>query len=159
MSGETHLYLGRQYRLRVAKGVENDTNLKNGRFLIATTDPVKQEGARRLIEEWYRQKAKAKFHERLMEMVRRISVGEVVKPSIRVRKMKTRWGSLSRNNVLTLNTDLIRAPRECIDYVITHELCHMGHRNHGREFYRLLGKIMPDWERRKARLERISSGN
>jgi hypothetical protein len=67
--------------------------------------------------------------------------------------MKKRWGSLSHNGLLTLNTDLIRAPKACIDYVITHELCHLKHHNHGPNFYRLLEKMMPDWERRKTQLE------
>jgi len=67
--------------------------------------------------------------------------------------MKKRWGSLSRSGLLTLNTDLIRAPQECIDYVITHELCHTLHHDHGAAFYALLVEVMPDWERRKHKLE------
>ena len=67
--------------------------------------------------------------------------------------MRKRWGSLSANGMLTLNADLIRAPRECIDYVITHELSHLRYKNHGPEFYRFLDKVMPDWEKRKHKLE------
>ncbi len=159
VSGETHLYLGRQYRLSVARGLQNDIKLKDGRFVIVTTDPEKQAGAQRLLEKWYRAKAKTKFQERLTEMVDKIGVDEARRPAMQIRKMKTRWGSLSRKNILTLNADLICAPRECIDYVILHELCHMRHRNHGRDFHRMLNKFMPDWQRRKLRLERLTSGN
>ena len=67
--------------------------------------------------------------------------------------MRKRWGSLSANGRLTLNIDLIRAPRECIDYVIVHELSHLRYANHGLEFYRLLDKLIPDWEKRKHKLE------
>jgi predicted metal-dependent hydrolase len=56
-----------------------------------------------------------------------------------------------------LNLDLIQAPTTCIDYVITHELCHLKVRDHSRAFYALLTRVMPDWESRKARLERLSS--
>ncbi|MCW3054840.1 MAG: metal-dependent hydrolase, partial [Chthonomonadales bacterium] len=57
----------------------------------------------------------------------------------------------------TLNIDLVRAPRACIDYVILHEICHLVHPNHSREFYKLLGAIMPDWRTRKMRLEKMLS--
>lgn len=78
---------------------------------------------------------------------------ELERPCLHIRKLKTRWGSLSPRGILTLNVDLIRAPGECIDYVIAHELCHLKHRDHGADFYRLLERMMPDWERRKLKLE------
>ncbi len=60
---------------------------------------------------------------------------------------------MSRSGTLTLNTDLIRAPKECIDYAITHELCHIQFHDHSSDFYRLLEKVMPDWQKRKHKLE------
>jgi predicted metal-dependent hydrolase len=54
---------------------------------------------------------------------------------------------------MTLNAKLVRAPRACIEYVVTHELCHLKRRDHDSAFYRLLGQAMPDWEKRKQRLE------
>ena len=67
--------------------------------------------------------------------------------------MKTRWGSLSKRETLTLNIDLIRAPKECIEYVIIHELCHLKFHDHSTEFYHLLEKIMPNWKNFKHKLE------
>jgi predicted metal-dependent hydrolase len=67
--------------------------------------------------------------------------------------MRKRWGSLSEKGTLTLNVDLIRAPKECIDYVVTHELCHLKHRDHSPEFYKLLESLVPGWERMKQKLE------
>ncbi|MGB1009449.1 MAG: M48 family metallopeptidase, partial [Thiolinea sp.] len=64
-----------------------------------------------------------------------------------------RWGSCSTDNVLTLNTHLVKAPRDCIDYVILHELCHLRERNHGTAFYRLLKLVLPEWEARKTYLD------
>ena len=69
--------------------------------------------------------------------------------------MQSRWGSLSQAGTMTLNANLVRAPRACIEYVIAHELCHLMHRDHGTAFYRLLGRVMPDWESRKQRLETV----
>jgi predicted metal-dependent hydrolase len=88
-----------------------------------------------------------------------------------VRKMTSRWGSLGgpvRRGALrwpgvsprtasrmTLNLALIRAPRECSEYVVVHELCHLEHRGHGRDFYRLMDQQLPDWPERKRRLESL----
>ena len=69
--------------------------------------------------------------------------------------MKRRWGSCSGTGRILLNTELVKAPVHCIDYVITHELCHLRFASHGPEFYRLLDRLMPDWRQRKERLERV----
>ena len=69
--------------------------------------------------------------------------------------MKKRWGSCSKQGAIILNTELIKAPSHCIDYVILHEMCHLKYFNHGKAFYNLLVKIMPDWEKRKKRLEEV----
>jgi predicted metal-dependent hydrolase len=67
--------------------------------------------------------------------------------------MKTRWGSLSSNSLITLNLRLIQTPRECIEYVIMHELCHLEHNHHSEAFFKLLSRRMPDWKTRKQKLE------
>jgi predicted metal-dependent hydrolase len=56
---------------------------------------------------------------------------------------------------LLLNRRLVQAPVDAVDYVITHELCHIAEPHHGSSFFELLDKVMPDWERRKQRLERL----
>jgi predicted metal-dependent hydrolase len=70
-----------------------------------------------------------------------------------VRTMQSRWGGLSRADTMTLNVNLVRASRPCIEYVVTHELCHVKHRDHDAHFYKLLDQLMPDWEQRKRRVE------
>ena len=74
-------------------------------------------------------------------------------PPLVVRQMVRRWGSCTTTGKVILNTDLVRAPVHCIDYVIVHELCHVRVHGHDKAFYRLLSACMPDWESRKARLE------
>jgi predicted metal-dependent hydrolase len=74
-----------------------------------------------------------------------------------LRSMSRRWGSYNGTGRVLLNPDLIRAPTACIDYVITHELVHIVHPNHGSKFYKLLETLMPDWLSHKARLERVLS--
>jgi predicted metal-dependent hydrolase len=68
------------------------------------------------------------------------------KPRLVLRKMKSRWGSMSSTGRMTLNTILIHTPIECIDYVIFHELCHIKHQNHGRGFYELQAKMVPNYK-------------
>ena len=72
---------------------------------------------------------------------------------LKLRKFKARWGGMSSKSILTLNPDLVRAPLECIDYVITHELCHIEFSHHGPEFWTLLQQKLPDWQRLKHKLE------
>jgi predicted metal-dependent hydrolase len=153
VGGETHLYLGRQYRLKIDVGEKDEIKLTRGFFWITCKKSTSSDRVRILMDRWYYEKACRQFNEsldRCLPSLRRLGVS---RPNLQVRKMKYRWGSLSSRGALLLNTDLIRAPKECIDYVVTHELCHIVFRNHNPEFYALLERIMPDWERRKIKLE------
>ena len=80
----------------------------------------------------------------------------VKKPKLRVRTMKSCWGScLVNKGIITLNRKLLMKPRECIEYVVIHELCHFIHPNHSKEFYGFMEQFMPDWKERKARLNEV----
>lgn len=153
ISGETHLYLGRQYRLKVAEANDARVKLTRGYILINCRDKQDTDNVRSHLEEWYLQKARIKFMESVDCCFPDFKHMGFSQPGIHIRRMKTRWGSLSSTSTLTLNRDLIRAPRQCIDYVVTHELCHLQYNDHSRAFYRLLEQLMPDWEKRKHRLE------
>ncbi len=77
----------------------------------------------------------------------------VKKPKLRVRTMKSCWGScLVNKGIITLNRKLLMKPRDCIEYVVVHELCHFIHPNHSKQFYGFMEQFMPDWKERKARL-------
>ena len=81
-----------------------------------------------------------------------ISYG-VKKPTVRIRTMKSCWGScLVNKGIITLNRKLLMQSRECIEYVVVHELCHFIHPNHSKEFYKFMEQFMPDWKERKGRL-------
>ena len=77
----------------------------------------------------------------------------IVSPTLRIRTMKSCWGScLVNKGIITLNRKLLMKPRECIEYVMVHELCHFIHPNHSKEFYKFMEQFMPDWKERKGRL-------
>lgn len=155
-SGETHLYLGRQYRLKVSAADSSSVRLARGFIFVASVAPDRPEQTRILVEEWYRNRAKLKFAERLEICLGRFPEADEFRPEeMIVRQLKQRWGSMSPSRRLLLNRRLVEAPTDAIDYVITHELCHLAHPHHGAAFFELLDRIMPDWPKRKRRLERV----
>ncbi|MCB1205939.1 MAG: M48 family metallopeptidase [Verrucomicrobiae bacterium] len=152
VAGETHCYLGRQYRLKLHQGEERGVKL-NGRFLEVTTpEPKDATVVRRQLEGWYQERAKAYFERKLGELFERLRGRDIPPPRLTVRRMKTRWGSCTSDGHILLNPDLIQTPSHCVEYVIVHELCHLVHPNHGAGFKRLLVNLLPDWEKRKRRL-------
>ena len=72
---------------------------------------------------------------------------------VNIKKMRTRWGSASKDNVLNLNEYLLKAPKGAIDYVILHEICHLKIRNHSHHFWELVQKFMPNYLENKKWLE------
>ena len=151
VNGESHLYLGRQYRLKLLPGEMPSVTLARGRLLVCLPGEPDPERVKALLHRWYLDRARAVFGEVLE--ARLLHFKGVEHPRLFVRAMQSRWGSLSRAGTMTLNVNLVRAPRPCIEYVVTHELCHIKHRDHDARFFKPLGQVMPDWEQRKQRLE------
>jgi len=154
VSGETHLYLGRQYRLKVVSGDQAGVKLWRGLLLVQSEKPKRLDLTAEILNSWYRDRAHVKFAERLEINLGRFRYPEAFRPKgIIVRQLHRRWGSMSPGHRMVLNRKLIEAPVDSIDYVITHELCHVAEPHHGPAFFRLLERILPDWKRRKHRLE------
>ena len=158
ISGESHLYLGKQYVLRVTEGATNDIRFEGHSFEIVCK-PQKNVETRliacRLMKDWYREQAQILFAEMADPIILRFKKYKVAPTGLSIKSMVSRWGSCTPKGKIILNTELIKAPKPCIEYVITHELCHLVHRNHAKVFYELLAKEMPDWERWKKQLKQI----
>ncbi len=155
VAGETHLYLGRQYRLKVVPHGRASVKLIRGFIVVQSHEPDRAEVTRDLVEGWYRERAHVKFSERLEVNLARFPEPESFRPhGLIVRQLRRRWGSMSPSSRLLLNRRLIEAPVDAIDYVITHELCHIAEPHHGPRFFGLLDRVLPDWPKRKDRLER-----
>ena len=152
ISGESHLYLGRQYMLRVKESNVNAVHYQNN---IIEIECRHKKDAGILLQTWYRQRANVKFQEYAKPIIEQFSIYGVKPQSLSIKKMDKRWGYCTIDGHITLNPRLICAPRCCIEYVITHELCHLIYRSHNKEFYALLTKEMPHWEKWKNKLERI----
>jgi len=151
IGGETHRYLGRQYRLKIRRG-EPQVLLRGGYFEVASGDRSPS-AVRQLLERWYREHATALFERRaavLIGATPRLRLHQV--PPIRVRKMRKRWGSWTPAGNLLLNVEAVKLPLGCVDYLLMHELCHLRVPDHGKRFWRLLEACMPDWERWRERM-------
>ncbi|MBU4478200.1 MAG: M48 family metallopeptidase [Candidatus Omnitrophica bacterium] len=156
VSGETHMYLGRQYRLKVKKAKEPSVKLKGAYIYLSTNGQSSKKYKQMLLSEWYKLRAMTRYKDVLNKFYERLSKYEILKPSLGTRQLKTRWGSFSKKrNTVMLNTELIKAPSHCIEYVVMHELCHAKYLKHDKSFYGFLSRIMPDWRKRKERLERV----
>lgn len=155
ISGETHLYLGRQYRLKILENEEQKITLQNGYIYIQTKDKSDKLNIKRQLDNWYRERAELKFPIIFEQMTLKIKKFNVRSKSYEIRNMPKRWGSCTPQGKILLNPEIIKAPKACIEYVMVHELCHLKHHDHSRAFYNLQTLIMPDWQKWKDRLEKI----
>lgn len=105
-----------------------------------------------LVERWLRREAERVFPLRLAYCHEHMRELGIPFPELRIRKMKSRWGSCTQRGVVTLNSLLIAMAPELIDYVIIHELCHLVEFNHSSRFYALMGHYLPEWRQRREQL-------
>ena len=165
VSGETQFYLGRRYVLKVITNAEtadvtNSTvKLSRGKLNVElskrdSTLNIEERTVlvKSLIDEWYKNKFRSISRERLEALIYKASWVKN-SPSIKLMTMKKQWGSCSTKGNLILNPHLVKASKECIDYVILHELCHIAEHNHSEHFWRLLTQVMPNRKEVKARLD------
>ena len=137
ISGEGFIYLGRTYRLKLQG---KQVVMKNGRLLAPRSNTES------MILDWYKEKAINKIEER----VKYWSQFFPVKPfKVLLGDQKTRWGSCDKKGVLRINWKVIFAPLKILDYVVAHELAHLKHHDHGKQFWNLLESVMPDYEKRR----------
>ena len=152
VSGERHLFKGQWIPLDIRTGPGcGRVELDGGRLRVDCRDP-QAERVRKLLQQWHRRQAEAYFRARLQVWSRAAHwTGETL-AAMRLRRMKRTWGSCSSAGFITLNPMLIKAPPECIDYVIAHEICHLREHNHSKAFYSLQEQLYPAWRESKARL-------
>jgi len=152
LSGESYLYLGRQYQLVVRCGEKDKVALSKQTLAVTTTKLVSdQKHNKKLIDGWFSKRRESVFAKRFSEVFSHFDFP--VEPKLEVRSMPKRWGSFVKDQKVVLNPLLIQAPKEAIDYVISHELCHMKYKNHDKKFYDLLESKVPNWKSVKEKLE------
>lgn len=153
VNGETHMYLGKQYRLKIVQNHIDKVSLKAGRILVRTRhkQPLMIEY---LLGGWYKSNAERIFQKILEDRIGSFTKYNIDLPPLKIKRLKNKWGSCSSKGIVTLNPELIKAPKGCIEYVVNHELCHLVEHNHSKKFYSLQEKTMPDWAESKQKLEK-----
>src|ERR1035437_3872136 len=155
VSGETHSYMGRKYRLRVRNNI-NERIRKSGGFIYLFTNRNGNIVHRKeMLYNWYKWQAEKKFAEILNSRVGRLQEYRIKLPEFYIKKMTSRWGSCSpKKGRINLNLELIKTPRECIEYIIDHELLHFLNRNHDKKYYELLERDETHTSRREGKIEK-----
>lgn len=146
VSGELHLVEGREFPLRV---IEEQRRGARVRFadeeLVVRLAQASPERVRAALRRWYRERAARLFKQRLDTMRAGVDWARDRDLDLQLRRMTRTWGTCRSNGVIRLNTHLVKAPVDCIDYVISHELCHLEEMNHGPRFYELQERLWPQW--------------
>lgn len=144
VSGEAFSYLGRNYRLKVIRGAYKPVKLIQGR-LVATFPHGADEPAmvRNALVRWYRAQAEPKLIEKTLRYAETIGVTPT---SIGIKHYKARWGSCNAKGRIDFNWQLVMAPHAAVDYVVVHELCHLKHFNHGKDYWKQVERVMPDFK-------------
>ncbi|MCU0457991.1 MAG: M48 family metallopeptidase [Bacteroidales bacterium] len=152
--GTTVPFMGRELTVTVRGGGRRTASHTEGNLILTTPGSSSTPGELvRMTEGWYLREAKAYLASRTRQLAAEHSKLLPSPAAINVRKMKRRWGTCHNSGAIWLNRELIKKDPLLIDYVIIHELCHLVHHNHGREYYELLGRIMPDYRERRKRLQ------
>tara|TARA_R110002050_G_scaffold254173_1_gene392646 strand:- start:7184 stop:7891 length:708 start_codon:yes stop_codon:yes gene_type:complete len=155
VSGETHLYLGKQYRLKLVEEQKESVKLHGGNITVYTKDKTDKKNIEKHLKAWFKSKADLHFNKLFQEITPVANTFYKGQPTLKYRWMDKRWGSCSPKGEILLNIELIKAPKKCIEYVIIHELCHLAHLNHSAAFYDLLAKLSPAWKKTKYELEKL----
>lgn len=150
VSGESVSYLGNRYILKVIQDLNEGLKLCDKYIEIHVNDIYDKTRKQGILNKWYVERSKEKFLE-LVNKYEQVLNKQV--NGIRIKTMKTRWGSCNvRTRNINLNLELIKKPQECIEYVVLHELAHLKHPNHSKQFWEYVGMHMPDWKLRKNKL-------
>jgi predicted metal-dependent hydrolase len=156
LAGETFRLLGRQLQLKLSTG-RHGVTLQGSQLQVQVPQPKDRASVSAVLARWYHTQAQVEFGRRLEKCLHDPLLQPAPAVRLQVRRLQRRWGSLSAKGTLTLNTKLVERPARCIDYVIAHELCHHWFPDHGQDFFKLLGDVMPNWMRRKEELEAVAS--
>lgn len=153
VSGSSTRVLGRQLTIQVHSACRKQIVCEDG-ILHVYTPETDQPTIDRQVNNWWQKASKEYFQDVLDRLYPIVEKHGVERPAICVKKMRTLWGSCSRNNQkINLNFYLYKASVPCVEYVILHELAHFLYPYHDKDFYDFITIYMPDWQYRKQQLD------
>lgn len=151
VSGETHRYLGRQYRIKVQLNTRENIVIRRNFIHI---NVIHKKRVKEILEGWYRMRLNSLVDVITNELIKMMGTERIKINKVMIRNMKTRWGSCTPKGNIILHPALIKAPKECLRYVIIHELCHLKYMKHDWRFYAMLEKYCPNYIRIREKLNR-----
>lgn len=155
VSGENFDILGKSLRLKVYEGNEESVTTDGIFVFLAIKNKENQKHKEKLMNDWLKKMQTETFNQICREIYQIFKKYDVEYPIVKIRYMTSRWGSCyPKKGIITLNSKLIEAPRNCIEYVVLHEFAHFINPNHSKKFYDFVAMIMPDWKERKKELEK-----
>lgn len=146
-------FMGRELAVKVVNGSVRRVSREDERLIVVMPGGDNPDELTRMTESWYLREAKAYLPRRTLELAAAHSQLLPAPSSVNIRKMKRRWGTCHTGGAIWLNRELMKKDPELIDYVIIHELCHLVHHNHGKDYYALLGSIVPHYRELRLRLQ------
>ncbi len=145
--------LGESLTLRLAAAGKARVHRHGHELHVSVPQPEDEAAVSHAVHEWWRGQARTVFQDSIERQFHWFAERGHRLPVLRVKKMRTRWGSLSRRGYINLSLALMQYPLTVIDYVVMHELCHLEHMHHGPAFHALMDRRMPDWPARKRQLD------
>ena len=145
VSGESFSYLGRNYRLKVLKGDLQPVKLKQGYLQVTVPMEQKSDQAliRKLLQDWYLDRASDKLEQKSIKYSEQMGVQPT---KIKVKEYKSRWGSCNSRGEISYNWKIIMTPHRIVDYLVVHELSHLIHHNHSKQYWNQVRSIVPDYQ-------------
>jgi predicted metal-dependent hydrolase len=141
VNGQSYLYLGRNYRLRLVDDEHQGIVFKDGYFELSKN---KLEKAKELFKDFYKKKLEVKIERIVKTHLKRMGLSA---NRIKVMELQNRWGSCSVKGNLNFHWKCAMAPVDVINYIVAHEVVHLKHPNHSREFWNDLDKLIPNYQR------------
>jgi len=144
--------LGRNITVRLSPAERTGFVLRGDELIIGSKERLFPDMVAAVVDAWYMHEAKRYFAVRTHELAGIYSDKLPQPKSVGVRRMKRRWGSCSTGGNISFNRELMKKDPLLVDYVIIHELCHLVHHNHGKQYYALLESIVPDYRGSRRKL-------
>src|SRR5690554_3758557 len=154
ITNESHYFFGKRYLLKITPtDKKSEVILHHNKIEILISDINNKELIKKKMYQWYRQQLKEFLSERIEYFKDKMNVSP---ESFGIRKVKTKWGSCNDvSKTIWFNIELVKKPKECIDYIVVHELVHLKERSHNKNFILLMNKYYPNWQLRKRQLNEL----
>ena len=152
-TGERFWILGKPFVIRTEQGSRVSAVQQDEVLLLKVPDPTSLEQRRKAFDSFWNEQCRQLYERLMAEAYPPFAAKGISRPSLKIRDMKTRWGTChTQKKVITLNRRLLAAPLPCIWYVVLHEYCHLIQPDHSKRFYALLEQLLPNWKQLRKEL-------